>query len=106
MRSGNKEKINMDNSYYRLYLSQGPDNQAYPDHHFPATFLANLQVSEFLSSCRVGADPLSHPIKYLSSIYYMQGTVLDIVVSYKRKSGRSCPKVGYRTIEGMRHLPR
>lgn len=29
---------------YRLYLSQGPDNQAQPDHFFPAAFSANLQI--------------------------------------------------------------
>lgn len=106
MRSQNKETVNMGNFYYQLYLSHGPDNQAYPGLRFPAAFLANLQVFEFLSSCRVVADSFSQPIKYLSSIYYMQGSVLDVVLSYKRKSGRSCPKEGYRTIEGLRHLPR
>lgn len=29
---------------YRLYLSQGPDNQAQPGHCFPAAFPANLQI--------------------------------------------------------------
>ena len=28
------------------------------------------------------------------------------MLNYKRKLGRSCPKKGYRTIEGMWHLPR
>lgn len=36
----------------------------------------------------------------------MRDTVLDVVLSYEKKSGRSCPKEDYRTIEGMRHLPR
>lgn len=109
MRSENKEIINTNNFYYRFYLSQGQITRPTLSHPFSAAFFANLQVFEFLSSCKVGTDFFFHPVKYLSSVYNMQSTLLDFVLNHKRKLVRSCPKKkkkSYRTIEGMWHLPR
>lgn len=49
----------------------------------------SLQTPRSLSSSVLagqGQISFSHPIKYLSSIYYMQDTVLDVVLSYEKKS--------------------